>query len=63
MEGLQHCFMTWGQGEPAAAASIEIYELAELPPLACPAIRATARAVSWAFSTKTLAARAARKGR
>jgi len=32
------CFMTWGHGEPAAVASIEIQELAEgLPPLALPA--------------------------
>lgn len=29
-------FMTWGTGEPAAAASIEIYELPELPPLDVP---------------------------
>jgi hypothetical protein len=29
-------FMTWGAGEPAAAASIEIYELADLPPLDVP---------------------------
>ena len=29
-------FMTWGEGEPAAAASIEIYELPDLPPLAVP---------------------------
>ena len=28
--------MTWGAGEPAAAASIEIYELPELPPLGVP---------------------------
>jgi hypothetical protein len=29
-------FMTWGEGEPAAAARIDIYELDELPPLAVP---------------------------
>lgn len=29
-------FMTWGEGEPAAAASIEIYELDELPALSVP---------------------------
>lgn len=29
-------FTTWGYGEPAAAASIEIYELEELPPLDIP---------------------------
>ena len=29
-------FMTWGPGEPAAAASIEIYELPDLPPLKIP---------------------------
>lgn len=29
-------FMTWGSGEPAAAASIEIYELPDLPPLSVP---------------------------
>ena len=29
-------FLTWGQGEPAAVASIEIYELDELPPLRVP---------------------------
>jgi hypothetical protein len=29
-------FMTWGAGEPAAVASVEIYELADLPPLAVP---------------------------
>ncbi len=29
-------FMTWGHGEPAAAASIDIYELPDLPPLAAP---------------------------
>lgn len=29
-------FMTWSEGEPAAASSIEIYELKELPPLALP---------------------------
>jgi hypothetical protein len=29
-------FMTWGAGEPAAAASIDIYELADLPPLDVP---------------------------
>ena len=28
--------MTWGEGEPAAAASVEIYELPDLPPLAVP---------------------------
>jgi hypothetical protein len=28
--------MTWGEGEPAAAASIEIFELADLPPLTVP---------------------------
>ena len=32
-------FMTWGEGEPAAAASIEIYELADLPALEIPADR------------------------
>ena len=32
------CFMTWGHGEPAAVASIEIEELEDgLPPLALPA--------------------------
>ena len=32
------CFMTWGHGEPAAVASLEIQELPEgLPPLALPA--------------------------
>ncbi len=30
-------FMTWGAGEPAAVSSIEIYELADLPPLDVPA--------------------------
>ena len=29
-------FMTWGAGEPAAVASIEIYELPDLPPLDVP---------------------------
>ncbi len=29
-------FMTWGAGEPAAVASIDIYELADLPPLNVP---------------------------
>lgn len=29
-------FMTWSEGEPAAAASIEIYELDDLPPLEVP---------------------------
>ena len=29
-------FLTWGQGEPAAVASIKIYELDELPPLRVP---------------------------
>lgn len=29
-------FLTWGQGEPAAVASIEIYELDSLPPLQVP---------------------------
>jgi len=29
-------FMTWSEGEPAAAATIEIHELADLPPLAIP---------------------------
>jgi hypothetical protein len=29
-------FMTWGEGEPAAAASIEIRELVDLPPLDVP---------------------------
>ena len=27
------CFMTWGYGEPAAVAAIDIYELSELPEL------------------------------
>jgi len=61
VERLQHCFHDLGTGEPAAVASIEIYELPDLPPLHVPAIRATARAASWAFSTKILAALAARK--
>lgn len=30
-------FMSWGEGEPAAAASVEIWELDELAPLALPA--------------------------
>lgn len=30
-------FMTWGHGEPAAVASIEIHEMASLPALASPA--------------------------
>ncbi len=29
-------FMTWGEGEPAAAASIEVWELEDLPPLDVP---------------------------
>ena len=29
-------FMTWGHGEPAAAASVAIYELEDLPPLPVP---------------------------
>ena len=32
-------FMTWGHGEPAAVANIEIYELDELPALAPPVTR------------------------
>jgi hypothetical protein len=30
------CFMTWGHGEPAAVASVEIYELDDLPELDIP---------------------------
>ncbi|MEW6755518.1 MAG: hypothetical protein AB1505_31750, partial [Candidatus Latescibacterota bacterium] len=30
-------FTTWSNGEPAAAASLEVYELADLPPLPVPA--------------------------
>lgn len=29
-------FMTWGEGEPAAASRIEIYQLDDLPPLSVP---------------------------
>jgi hypothetical protein len=32
-------FMTWNAGEPAAAASVEIYELDDLPPLPVPGDR------------------------
>jgi hypothetical protein len=30
------CFMSWGQGEPAAVASVEIYQLDDLPELHVP---------------------------
>ena len=52
-------FLTWGHGEPAAAASFEVYELDDLAPLEVPgAIPATARAGNWACNTRIHAARA-----